>query len=219
MDELKTRRVEIKKENSFKRVLDVLLSLTGLVLSSPIWLAVATAIKLDDGGPVFYRQLRWGRGGERFWLYKFRTMIADSDARFGIAPAGEKDLRITPVGRLLRATGMDELPQFINILKGDMSFVGPRALAIGEVLAGTDGHALDYEDVEGFSARLQVRPGLTGMATIYIPKDSPPSTKLEYDLRYVDEQSLWLDMKLIALSLWISIRGRWETREPKTRSR
>src|SRR5688572_10021917 len=94
----------------------------------------AIAIKLDDGGPVFYRQKRWGRGGRVFQLVKFRTMQADSDAQFGITQVTEGDKRITRVGRLLRATGVDELPQFLNIMRGEMSFVGPRALAVGEAL-------------------------------------------------------------------------------------
>lgn len=198
-----------------KRALDVVLSVVGLFLSSPLWLLIALGIKVDDGGPVLYRQRRWGRGEQPFELLKFRSMVSDSDRRFGITQASVSDKRVTRVGRLLRATGMDELPQFLNILKGDMSFVGPRALAVGEALINEKGEAVRYEDLEDFHTRLAVRPGLTGMATIYIPKDSPPGTKLEYDLRYIREQSFWLDIKLIFLSLWISVRGQWESRDPK----
>jgi lipopolysaccharide/colanic/teichoic acid biosynthesis glycosyltransferase len=110
---------------------------------------------------------------------------------------------------------MDELPQFLNILRGDMSFVGPRALAVGENLIDENGQPIRYETMPDFHSRLSVRPGLTGMATIYIPKDSPPATKLEYDLRYISQQSFWLDLRLILLSLWISLRGRWESRDHK----
>ena len=120
-----------------KRVLDVVLSLAGLLVTAPLSMAIALTIKLEDGGPVLYRQKRWGRGGAAFNLYKFRTMVADSDLRFGIRQALADDERVTRVGRLLRATGMDELPQFVNILLGDMSFVGPRALALSEHLQAT----------------------------------------------------------------------------------
>lgn len=101
----------------------------GLVLSAPLWLLIALAIKLEDGGPVFYGQQRVGRDGRRFWSWKFRSMVPDADARFGPLQARERDDRVTRVGRLLRATAMDELPQLWNIVIGDMSFVGPRAPA------------------------------------------------------------------------------------------
>lgn len=198
-----------------KRALDIVAALFGIALSSPLWLVIAVAIKLDDGGPIFYRQNRWGRGGKVFALLKFRTMIPDSDARYGIRLASENDDRITRVGRVLRAMGLDELPQFISILRGHMSFVGPRALAVGEVIDQSDGSELYYEAVPGFRKRLQVQPGLTGLATIYLPRDASPHQKLEYDLRYIEEWSIWGDLRLILVSFWISIRGKWETRQEK----
>jgi lipopolysaccharide/colanic/teichoic acid biosynthesis glycosyltransferase len=170
---------------------------------------------MEDGGPVFYRQARWGRNKTRFWAYKFRTMVADSDNIFGIRQATENDFRITRTGRLLRAMGLDELPQIINIFSGDMSFVGPRSLAVGEIVKDEKGNIVDYEDIPEFRERLQVRPGLTSLATIYIPKDSPPNRKFRYDLLYIHRQSFGLDLRLIVLSFWISFRGKWETRGQK----
>jgi len=204
------------KEPWLKRSLDFLLSATMLILSSPICLPIALAIKLEDRGPVFYLQQRWGRGGIRFKAYKFRTMVPNSDQDYGIKLAEENDSRITKVGRVLRAMGLDELPQILNILRGDMSFVGPRSLAIGEIVTDRKGRVVQYENVPFFWDRLRVRPGLTGIATIYIPKDSPPERKFRYDLLYIRKQSFWLDLRLIALSFWISFRGKWETRGKKT---
>ncbi len=198
-----------------KRPLDVALAFGMLALSAPVSLLVALAIKLEDGGPVFYRQQRWGRFGKRFSVLKFRTMIADADKRFGLKQAVENDQRITRVGRLLRATGLDELPQIINILRGEMSFVGPRALAVGELIYDETGKQLEYEQVRGFIERLAVRPGLTSLATIYIPKDSPAHRKFRYDTLYIRKQRFLLDVRLIALSFWISFRGKWETRQKK----
>lgn len=203
------------REHLFKRPLDVALSFLMLALSAPVSLLVAILIKLEDGGPVFYRQQRWGRFGNWFSVLKFRTMIADADQRFGLKQAEENDQRITRVGRLLRATGLDELPQVINILRGEMSFVGPRALAVGEIIYDAAGKRLEYEQVRGFIERLAVRPGLTSLATIFIPKDSTAQRKFRYDLLYIRKQSFRLDLSLIMLSFWISFRGKWETRQRK----
>jgi len=204
------------KEHFLKRPLDVILSALMLILSLPVSLPIALAIKLEDRGPIFYRQERWGRGGARFRAYKFRTMVPNSDQDFGIKQARENDPRITKVGKILRAMGLDELPQLLNIFLGEMSFVGPRSLAIGEIVKDENGHVVKYEDVPGFQERLLVRPGLTGVATIYIPKDAPPRRKFRYDLLYIRKQSFWLDVRLIALSFWISFRGKWETRGKKS---
>ena len=205
----------VYKEPILKRPLDFILASIGLLLSAPLWVLVALAIKLEGRGPVFYTQERWGRGGNRFRVRKFRTMVPNSDQEFGLKQARENDHRITRVGRVLRATGMDELPQLLNILRGEMSFVGPRALAVGELVDDGRGNTVTYEHIPGFRGRLAVRPGLTGLATIYIPKDATPRHKFRYDLLYIRKQSLWLDLRLIALSFWISFRGRWETRGRK----
>jgi len=200
------------REPFLKRPLDVILSAFMLILSMPVSLPIALAIKMEDGGPVFYRQERWGRGGARFRAYKFRTMIASSDQEFGLKQATENDPRITRIGRVLRAMGLDELPQLLNILWGEMSFVGPRSLAIGEIVKDETGRVVKYEDIPGFWERLRVRPGLTGLATIYIPKDAVPHRKFRYDLLYIRKQSFWLDVRLIALSSWITFWLKWEIR-------
>ena len=203
------------EELPLKRPLDVILSLFMLIFSVPISLLIALAIKLEDGGPIFYRQERWGRGGSHFRAYKFRTMVANSDEVFGVKQATENDSRITIMGKVLRATGLDELPQIINIFLGEMSFVGPRALATGEVLYDEKGQRVNYEEIPDFWRRLSVRPGLTGLATIHKAKDIPPREKFRYDLLYIRKQSLWLDLRLIIVSFWISFRGRWENRGKK----
>lgn len=204
------------REPWLKRPLDITLSSLMLIVSAPVWLLIALAIKLEDGGPVFYFQERWGRGGATFKVRKFRTMIPDSDKRYGILQARANDNRITRVGTFLRATGMDELPQLISIWKGDMSFVGPRALAVGEMILDIHGNRIAYEQVPGFYERMAVRPGLTSVATIFIPKDSTPRRKFRYDLLYIRNLSFGLDVWLILLSFWISFRGKWETRGKKT---
>jgi lipopolysaccharide/colanic/teichoic acid biosynthesis glycosyltransferase len=203
------------REPLLKRPLDIILSTFMLVLFLPVGLPIALAIKMEDGDPILYRQERWGRGGKLFKAYKFRTMVASSDIQFGIKQATENDPRITRVGGILRAMGLDELPQLLNILRGDMSFVGPRSLAVGEIVQDEKGRVVKYEDIPGFWDRLCARPGLTGLATIYIPKDTTPRHKFRYDLLYIRKQSLWLDLHLILLSVWVSLRGKWETRGKK----
>lgn len=201
------------KEPLLKRPFDIALALAMLVVSSPAWAAIAFAIKLEDGGPIFYRQERWGRYQTRFHVLKFRSMVPTSDRDFGVRQAGVGDKRITNVGAFLRASGMDELPQVLNILRGEMSFVGPRALATDEQTHA--GLAIRYEETPGFATRLRVRPGLTGLATIYLPKDASSRLKFRTDQLYVRRISFWLDLRLVALSFWISFRGKWETRSAK----
>ena len=197
-----------------KRAFDIFLSGAGLIGSSPLWLLFATAIKLEDGGPVFFTQERIGLKGTTFEALKFRSMRPDAESGVGAVQAVENDPRVTRVGRFMRATAMDELPQLWNIFRGDMSFVGPRALRPGEV--ETTGAALVHiEDIPGYATRIAVRPGLTGIAQIYAPRDVPRRQKFRYDRLYVDRQSMWLDLRLILLSFWISFRGTWESRGRK----
>jgi lipopolysaccharide/colanic/teichoic acid biosynthesis glycosyltransferase len=195
-----------------KRAFDVGVALAGLVLSAPFWLLIAALIKLDDGGPVFYGQQRVGRGGVRFWSWKFRSMVPDADDRFGPRQAVASDTRITRVGRVLRATAMDELPQLWNVLRGDMSVVGPRALMPEEIEVSGDGVSVPLEKIAGFDSRHRVRPGLTGIAQIYADRDIPRHQKFRYDLLYIRKQTLWLDLRLVLLSFWITLRGRWDIR-------
>jgi lipopolysaccharide/colanic/teichoic acid biosynthesis glycosyltransferase len=196
-------------------VFDAIVAATGLVLSSPLWLAFAAAIKLEDGGPVFYRQQRVGLGGRTFDAVKFRSMRPDAETATGAVQAMEHDPRVTRIGRFLRATAMDELPQLLNILRGDMSFVGPRALRPGEIDTGSGGRLERLEDVPGFEHRIRVRPGLTGLAQVYASRDVPRRQKFKYDRLYVERRSWWLDVRLILLSFWISVLGTWEVRGRK----
>jgi len=198
-----------------KRVLDVALAGAGLVASLPVWIAIALAIKCEDGGPVFYCQDRVGQGGHRFRSRKFRSMNARADADFGPLQAREGDPRVTRVGRFLRATALDELPQLWNILCGDMSFVGPRPLMPEEVEVSGTGERVPIDQIPGYVARHAVRPGLTGLAQVYAPRDIPRRYKFQYDLLYIRNQSLRLDLKLIALSFWVTFRGKWESRSDK----
>jgi lipopolysaccharide/colanic/teichoic acid biosynthesis glycosyltransferase len=169
-----------------KRLFDIFLSSIGLIGSSPLWILFSLAIKLEDRGPIFYRQERVGKGGRIFKAMKFRSMIRDAEKVTGPVQAVENDPRVTKVGRILRATAMDELPQLVNILKGDMSFVGPRALRPKEKEVHGNPDETDIEKVPGYKERLAVRPGLTGIAQIYLPTDALRKEKFQYDLHYIN---------------------------------
>ena len=188
-----------------KRAFDFFLSSFGLLLFSFPALAFVFLIKAEDGGPIFYFQERWGKGGKRFKAYKFRTMLPGADKTWGLKQAEENDVRVTRIGKFLRATAMDELPQLFNIWKGDMSFVGPRALAVEEVSAS----------VPGFDGRHQIQPGLTGPAQIFSSRDATLAEKFRYDLEYIQNRTFFDDLKLIFLSVWVTLRGKWESREKK----
>jgi putative colanic acid biosynthesis glycosyltransferase WcaI len=219
-DLLKRLRDERRSSTSprrplLKRPLDILLSGFGLAASAPLWVLIACAIRLEDRGPIFYSGYRVGKGGRRFRSGKFRTMIADSDRRFGPLQVRDGDARITRVGRLLRATAMDELPQLWNIFVGDMSFVGPRALVPEEAEVKGDGQVVPLERIPGYDLRQTVTPGLTGLAQVYAPRDIPRFQKFRLDALYIKRQSLWLDLKLVTLSVWITLRAKWEHRGKK----
>ena len=190
-----------------KRTFDFVLAALGLAISAPLWALFAIGVKLEDGGPVFYRQMRAGQNGRVFPVLKFRTLHQDADktVRPWIAPGEEW---VTHVGVFLRRTAMDELPQILNILKGDMSFVGPRAMPVSEF-------ETFKEKIPGLSRRLEARPGLTGIAQVYGKATRNIRAKLRYDLLYVGRQSFLLDLKLILLSVLITLRGSWE--QPKRR--
>jgi lipopolysaccharide/colanic/teichoic acid biosynthesis glycosyltransferase len=198
-----------------KRLLDLLLSATGLVASAPLWAMIAALIKLQDGGPIFFSQERVGLNGRPFRALKFRSMAVDAEAQTGPIQSGQHDPRVTRLGRFLRATAMDELPQLWNIFRGDMSFVGPRALRPGEIEVNGRGAIEHLEDVPGFRERCAVTPGLTGVAQIYAPRDVVRRHKFRYDKVYIARQSFWLDIRLILLSFWITFRGTWENRGRK----
>ena len=173
-----------------KRLVDIVISLIGLVLLSPVFLVTAIAIK-QDGGPVFYSQERLTQNGKRFMILKFRSMRVDSEKECGaVLSAGENDPRITSVGRVIRAFRIDELPQLLNILKGDMSIVGPRPER-PEIAAKYE------ETLPEFALRLQAKAGLTGYAQVYGKYNSTPYDKLLMDLLYLSHSTLFQDMKII----------------------
>ena len=176
-----------------KRILDLVFALVAMIVSSPIFLIAGIAIKLTDGGPIFYKQTRLTQGGREFEILKFRTMIMDAEKVGGPRLASENDPRILPIGRILRATRMDELPQIFNILKGEMSAVGPRPerpeLA-AEIL----------KEIPEFNYRLKVKAGLTGYAQVYGKYNTTFYDKLKLDLTYIRNYSFLMDLKLIFLT-------------------
>lgn len=198
-----------------KRLFDIVVSGAGLIVFSPIALLIAIGIKLEDGGPVLFTQERVGRSCRVFTAFKFRSMVVDAERLTGAVQATANDPRVTRIGRILRATAFDELPQLWNIFRGDMSVVGPRPLRPGESDTTADGTHLPLSAIPGYEARHRVRPGLTGIAQVYAPRDLPRTGKFRYDLLYQRKAGLWLDLRLILQSFWITARGRWEDRGRK----
>lgn len=181
------------EQQFIKRLIDIIGSLTGIVMASPFFLLISLAIKFTDSGPVFFRQERLTLDGKKFEIYKFRTMIENAEEEGGARLAAEGDRRILPVGGILRRTRLDELPQLINILKGDMSLVGPRP--------ERPELALEIEkEIPEFSYRLRVKAGLTGYAQIYGKYNTTPYDKLKLDLTYIRNYSLLMDLKLIFMT-------------------
>lgn len=177
-----------------KRVMDIVISFAGIIISSPIMLFAALAIYAYDRGPVFYRQTRCTIGGKEFKIYKFRSMIVDAEKDGKARLATENDDRITPVGKFIRATRIDELPQFFNIFVGDMSVVGPRPER-PEIIE-------EYcKEVPEFAYRTKVKAGLTGYAQVYGKYNTTSYDKLKLDLIYVNKNSILLDIQLILLTL------------------
>lgn len=191
-----------------KRLLDVLVAGAGLLCASPFILLVIALIYLEDGPPAFYTQMRVGRGGRPFRVYKFRSMIKDAEAHSGAVLATKDDPRITRLGRLLRKTAMDELPQLLNILLGHMSFVGPRPER-PELVAQI------VEALPDFRLRERIRPGLTGLAQVYGRYHTEPEQKLPYDLEYVDRRGLGLDLHLFLHSWRITSKASWDSDQAK----
>jgi lipopolysaccharide/colanic/teichoic acid biosynthesis glycosyltransferase len=175
---------------AFKRFLDIVIALIGVVLLSPLLLAIAVIIKLSGKGPAVFRQQRAGREGKPFIFYKFRTMRTDVDP-FGPSPKSGDDPRLTKIGKFLRECSLDELPQLFNVLKGNMSIVGPRPLYMDQVKEWNDGQ----------KKRLLVKPGITGLAQISGRGELTREEKLELDVQYVENASLWLDFKIILITI------------------
>ncbi len=187
---------------ALKRGFDVFVAAVLLVLLSPVMLAVAAAVKLTSRGPVFFGQRRWGRGNAPFRLYKFRSMYVELEDKSGIAHTVQNDPRVTAVGRFIRKFSLDELPQLINVLKGDMSLVGPRAHVLGMHAVG-----VRYEDlVPEYFARHIVRPGMTGLAQIRgyrgeVADESHARGRVSCDLEYIRTFSVWQDIKIMFLTI------------------
>lgn len=195
-----TREYALKIEQRIaKRLIDLICSLLLLVIASPFMLVTAIAIKAYDKGPVFYKQVRCTMGRKEFYILKFRSMKVDAE-KDGVARlAAKNDSRITPVGRFIRATRIDELPQLFNILRGDMSFIGPRPERpeiIDQYL----------EEMPEFAFRMKVKAGLAGYAQVYGKYNTTPYDKLKLDLTYIEQYSVWLDLKLMLLTLKILIK-------------
>jgi lipopolysaccharide/colanic/teichoic acid biosynthesis glycosyltransferase len=191
--------------DGYKRAFDLTILVTSLVVLAPIWLLVCAvillAIWLDDRGPLFYAQRRVGRGGREFTAFKFRTMLADAEKLTGPVWAAGHDPRTTRVGKVLRPLHLDEMPQLLNILMGDMSLVGPRPERPELVRRF-------LQEAPGFSSRLKVLPGLTGLAQVRGRYDLPPSDKLRYDNLYIRRLGPILDLKLLAITLFVVLIGR-----------
>lgn len=188
----------------YKHVFSAVLSLIGLILSAPIMLLVAIAIKLDSPGPVFFLQERVGKGGRVFKLIKFRSMYVDAEKRTGPIWAKSDDSRVTRVGRFIRRARIDEIPQFINVLKGDMHFVGPRPERSYFV-------ERLQEIIHYYPQRHTVKPGITGWAQVKYPYGSTVEDaceKLKYDLYYIKNMSVLLDLRIVFHTVKIVLLGR-----------
>ena len=181
------------EQTAVKRIMDIVISAFGIIISSPIMLACAIAIKLDDGGPILFKQNRITKDGKIFNILKFRSMIVDAD-KDGAKKAVNDDDRITKVGRFIRSCRADELPQLFNILKGDMSVVGPRPERIENVYEYTNAYP-------EFELRHKVKAGLTGYAQLYGKYNTSPEDKLNMDLIYIENYTLLQDIKLLILTI------------------
>ena len=200
------------KTYKLKRLLDLSMVFGGLLfpLLWPLWIVVIFIIPLliwlEDRGPIFYSQNRIGKNKKIFKVYKFRTMIPDAEKISGAVWSTKNDPRITKIGHILRKTALDEIPQLLNIIKGEMSFVGPRA-------ERPELHNEFTKTIPEFDERLKVTPGLSGLAQISGSYDLEPSEKIKFDIEYIEKMSLFFDLKIIILSVFNSIFARWDSPE------
>ncbi|GAA0707292.1 sugar transferase [Paraclostridium ghonii] len=184
----------------YKRILDVISSLLGLIIGLPIMLVVAILIKIEDQGPVFYNQERLGKNEKKFLVYKMRSMRVDAERHGGAQWAQKDDPRVTKIGKFIRKTRIDEIPQLFNILKGDMSLIGPRP----------ERPELTYEfnkEIPGFIDRLYIKPGLTGLAQVNGGYDISPKDKLKWDMIYIKNRSIYMDIIIILKTVGVVFTG------------
>ena len=193
--DLKTQGMD-RTYRTLKRLIDIIVSTLGLVILSPLMIGTAIAVKAQDGGPVFYRQERLTRGGKRFMLTKFRSMIVNAESDTGAVLAGKEDSRITRVGKFIRSTRIDELPQLWNILKGEMSLVGPRP-------ERPEFYEIICHEYPEFDYRLKVKAGLTGYAQLYGKYNTTFAEKARLDMYYIQHASLLWDLQLLFYTLKI----------------
>ncbi|MFO8052580.1 MAG: sugar transferase [Candidatus Omnitrophota bacterium] len=190
-----------------KRLFDIFLSFFGLCVFSPVWIIISFLIWYEDKGPVLFFQDRVGKNGKIFKMVKFRSMIKDAEAKtLGLRDKELPQETITKVGRFLRNTALDELPQLINILSGEMSFVGPRATLKKEI---------DVLPAKDRQIKLSVKPGLTGIAQIYGRDDISAKQRVRFDKIYIKKKNFCFDLKLILLSVFVTLCARWKEKKRK----
>ena len=204
---LEKQVVKVVNDSKIKRTFDFLLSLIGILIFSPLFLITSVAILIEDGFPIFFTLNKVGKDHKIFKMYKFRSMVKDAEKN-GVVWVNKNPSKVTKVGRFLRATAMDELPQLFSILKGDMSFVGPRPYRVSF-------EEQFSKEIENYSLRHLVRPGLTGLAQVYGKKYMSPKQRLRFDLLYIKKRSFCMDLKLILISGWNTLRRRWESQDRK----
>ena len=184
----------------YSRIVDIISSIIGLIIGIPIMIFFGILIKLEDKGPIFYKQERLGKDKKIFSVYKLRSMKIDAESIGGAQWASKNDPRVTKVGGFIRKTRIDEIPQLINILKGEMSLIGPRP----------ERPSLTYkfnEDIPGFIDRLSIKPGLTGLAQVNGGYEMTPKEKLEWDLEYIKNRSIAMDIKILIMTIKVVITG------------
>lgn len=194
---------ELKFNLFIKRLYDFCFSLFCMIVSLPLWFLISLAIYLEDGRPIFFSDSRVGKNRRVYRHLKFRSMIKNAEEKSGPIWSRQDDGRVTKIGMVLRATALDELPQLINILKGDMSFVGPRPERPYFV-------ERFIKEVPNYEKRFSVKPGLTGMAQVYGEHDTPPEDKLRLDLEYIKNAHLLLELKIICFSFLVTFKAGWE---------
>lgn len=197
-----TQRKGLTKQLAYeisKRIMDFCFASLGLLLAAPMMVLVMLAIKLNSVGPIFYTQTRVGKAGIFFEVIKFRTMVIDAEKN-GPRWAAKNDSRVTRVGRFLRKTRIDEVPQLWNVIKGEMSLVGPRPERPNFTVQFN-------QEVPGFMQRLQVKPGVTGLAQVNGGYDLTPAEKLELDRQYIEQQGFWYDMRVLGRTVIVVLTG------------